>query len=518
MDNLEGREHVVVPMVILTEGVHSGSQGPLYYPKDELSKTPAAWNHKPIVVYHPSINGEGISACDPVIINNRKVGVMMNTKWDKGGRLKSEAWIEKDRANTVDDRIMTAVDAKEMMELSTGVFIDIEETSGTWKSEDYTGIARNYRPDHLALLPDQIGACSIADGAGLLRNQAGRDLLENLRKDPSLKALRQALVKMGLVENEMSFSNISSALSTALRDKFNANDPNGPWIWVLDVFSNFVIYERDGKLWRLGYTAKDTGVSLDDEDPVEVMRVTEYRTTTGAFVGNTNPNAPMNKKKVVDAIIAANVGWKETDRDALMALNEDQLKLIQNVKEPPTPPAPTAKAKEKIDSLIAANVGLTEADRPQLNSFTEEQLGRISLVKSPGGTAPPAAAPAAGSPGTAPPPAAGSPPATNVVTVQDFIKQAPPQMQEVLNNSIAVYNEEKTKLIEVILANENNGFSKQELEAKGLNEIKMLARLAAKPNPDGSGRVLDYSGQAPVRTDNQAEEPLQIPILNFAKN
>lgn len=31
-------------------------------------------------------------------------------------------------------------------------------------------VARNHRPDHLAILPDQVGACSLADGAGLIRN------------------------------------------------------------------------------------------------------------------------------------------------------------------------------------------------------------------------------------------------------------------------------------------------------------------------------------------------------------
>src|SRR6185503_17476996 len=234
LDTLEGRNYTVVPMIILTEGVHQGSQGPLYYPKEELAKTPVVWNHKPIVVYHPTMNGDGISACDPVIINNRKVGLMLNTKFE-GGRLRSEAWIEKDRANAVDDRIMTAVDNKEMMELSTGVFIDIEETSGTWKSEDYTGIARNYRPDHLALLPDQIGACSIADGADFLRNNAFND-------NPASKALRKALIKMGVLDNEMSMSNIHSALSSAVRKKFNVGD-DGPFIWIADVYSNFFIYE-----------------------------------------------------------------------------------------------------------------------------------------------------------------------------------------------------------------------------------------------------------------------------------
>jgi hypothetical protein len=489
-------------MIILTEGVHQGSQGPLYYPKEELGKTPVVWNHKPIVVYHPTMNGEGISACDPVIINNRKVGLMMNTKFE-GGRLRSEAWIEKDRADVVDNRITAAIDNKEMMELSTGVFVDVEETTGTWKGEDYAGIARNYRPDHLALLPDQVGACSIADGAGFLRNNAFND-------NPASKAMRKALIKMGVLDNEMSASNIHSALSTAVRKKFNVGD-DGPFIWIADVYSNFFIYEKDGKLWRLGYTANDSGVSLGDETPVEVTRVTEYRTVKeGSFVGNqqNNEEPPMNKKEQVDAIIASNTGWKETDRPVLMNLGDDQLKQIQGgIKV--VPPAPTPKAKEKIDALIAANVGLTEADRPQLNAFTEEQLARISIAKSP--------APAAPAATTAPATTAATTNAPSApVTVGDYIKSAPPQIQEVLNNGISVYNEEKNKLIGVILKNENNGYTKEELESKPLNELRNLCRLAA-PKADTQQPAPYYGGQAPVSVGNEAEEALVMPVINFGK-
>jgi hypothetical protein len=37
----------------------------------------------------------------------------------------------------------------------------------------YNFVARNYRPDHLAILPDQRGACSIEDGCGLNTNRLG---------------------------------------------------------------------------------------------------------------------------------------------------------------------------------------------------------------------------------------------------------------------------------------------------------------------------------------------------------
>ena len=126
IEMLEDRPHTVIPMIMMVEGVHAGSSGPLYYSPDELGKTPEIWNQKPIVVYHPEINGQGCSACDPSIVNSRKVGVMMNTTWDaKAKKLKSEAWLEKPRADKVDNRIFEAIENNSMMEVSTGLFVDL---------------------------------------------------------------------------------------------------------------------------------------------------------------------------------------------------------------------------------------------------------------------------------------------------------------------------------------------------------------------------------------------------------
>jgi hypothetical protein len=65
-DSMEGRDYLVAPMVMITEGVHNGSGGSLYYSKEELEKTPESWNHKPVVVYNPPMNGIGVCAFDPI--------------------------------------------------------------------------------------------------------------------------------------------------------------------------------------------------------------------------------------------------------------------------------------------------------------------------------------------------------------------------------------------------------------------------------------------------------------------
>lgn len=469
IDTMEGREFIVVPMVILTEGVHNGSDGPLYYPKEELGKTPVVWNQKPIVVYHPEMNGQGISACDPTVITNRKVGVMMNTTFENG-KLKSEAWIEKARADLIDLRIMEAVDKNEMMEVSTGVFVDMEAAPGDWNGETYQGIARNFRPDHLALLPDKIGACSIADGAGFLRNHEG--------KKASLAG--KVLQMLGLAKNEMSFANTRDSLQNALRKRFNVNTEAGPWLWVEDVYTNFVIYEWGNKLWRLGFTSSDTGVTLSTDEPTEVVRVTEYRTAVGTFVGNKTiePNHINMKKTLIDKIIGnAAAGFTEADRPKLEALSEPQL------------------------TAIAGGLG-TSAPAPATNTAPVPAPVAAPVV---------VAAPVANATPVAPTPA-------KPQTIEEYIAAAPKGVAEVLTNGVAAYNAEKTALVEQLCANANCPFTKEDLSNRPLGELRSLAKLAGVAAPAANVLAPNFGGQAPTPTGNTtSEEVMEMPTMNFGK-
>lgn len=167
-EELNGKTYTVVPMVLLTEGVHAGSDGPMYYPREELAKTPAIWNMKPVVVYHPAA---GESATDPDVARRRQVGMVMNAHW-RDGKLRAEAWLEDMRVAAVDARIATSLSQNQTVEISTGLFTDRVYAPGRWGKEYFDYVATNYRPDHVAILPDTTGACSVADGCGLLRNNA----------------------------------------------------------------------------------------------------------------------------------------------------------------------------------------------------------------------------------------------------------------------------------------------------------------------------------------------------------
>lgn len=516
LEKLEDKEYTVVPMVILTEGVHNGSNGSLYYPPDELGKTPESWDHKPIVVYHPEVNGKGVSACSPDVINTRKVGLMMNTKWDrKNKRLKSEAWIDAARANTVDERVMEGINTNTVMEVSTGVNIDQELTEGEWNGEEYDAIARNYRPDHLAILPDQIGACSTKDGAGLLRNAAAGSITPKLHK--KISAL---LRELGITSNAMSFDEIRTELNDALREKLNIpdNNVNGPYCWISDVYSNFVIYEYDGKTFRLGYSTSALGVTLDDAMPEEVEREIKYR-KVAATANNRDQlqkETPMKlnkeqRKKHIDGLIAnKESGWSEEDRPVLDAMKDNQLTALSEAheeepeKETPTTNATTTTQQQTdakkllVDSILTKNdYGWTESDRLALMTFNVDQLSKFKLT-----------APAAGA-------------TTNQQQPFDYnawLKTAPAPVQEMVQNSVQVMNEEKAKLIAVIANHESKTFTEDQLKSKPLGELRALARLAAPVVDPNAPQSMPgyYGGMAPTaNVTSNTEEALELPVMNF---
>jgi hypothetical protein len=170
IQNLEGRPHFVVPTVLITVGTHAGSMGPVYYAPDSLRNSVRLWNGKPVVVYHPEMYSGGY-ADHPDVFNHQKVGVLFNARFD-GKRLLADAWIDAERVRSVDARVLNAILARQVMEVSTGMTVEHEHPTANM-ADGSPVVAVNLLPDHLAILPDKVGACSVAAGAGLMRNEPG---------------------------------------------------------------------------------------------------------------------------------------------------------------------------------------------------------------------------------------------------------------------------------------------------------------------------------------------------------
>ena len=351
-DTMAGKNYLVAPMVMAVEGVLGGSDGPLLYTANELAKHPESWNLKPVVVYHPEINGAGVSACDPDILTNHQVGVILNTKFDDG-KLKAEAWLDPLRIDVVDNRLSVAITDNEMMELSTGLFVEVDKTPGEFNGKAYDGLATNLRPDHLALLPDKIGACSIADGAGLLRNQ-------------------------GLSENELSYETIRDQLRVEIVSTTDTDN-----VWVVDVFADSFIYSRDAVMYRQNYTAKNDKIAVSGV-PVQVDRIYEYVVVNGKKQEKTivYKDNVMDVKEIANGLIE-NGSWSENDRAFLESQSEDSLMHLQNREtELATEAAEKAAADKKGEDVAKIDAVVADVTKVEGN---EEKTMATWLADAPPG-------------------------------------------------------------------------------------------------------------------------------------
>jgi hypothetical protein len=173
----QGREHIVVPVVMMVEGVHSGSMGSYLYTANELGKYPESWNGIPVVIDHPKDDdGNNISANSPEIIDSSvTVGRIYNTHM-VDTKLMAEAYLDKLKLSEMFPNALEAIVNRNPLEVSTGLFTDEDDVPGTWHNEEYNAVAINHRPDHLALLPGGTGACSWEDGCGIRVNQKTEDV------------------------------------------------------------------------------------------------------------------------------------------------------------------------------------------------------------------------------------------------------------------------------------------------------------------------------------------------------
>lgn len=161
-----GREYLVVPASLIVPGVLNGSKGRLYYSPKHTQKSTEKWNGTPITMYHPTVNGEYVSAKHSSV---KHYGWLENAQYRN--KLLSEAWIDVERTKThpEGEYVLNRLRQGLPVELSTGLYTEDIERNGidSRSGQAYTHLAVDYRPDHLAILPSQTGACSLRDGCGL---------------------------------------------------------------------------------------------------------------------------------------------------------------------------------------------------------------------------------------------------------------------------------------------------------------------------------------------------------------
>jgi hypothetical protein len=427
-EQFNGDEYVVVPVTMMVQGVHSGSHGAILHTIDELGKFPESWNGIPLTVGHPQVDGQYVSATSPQILSEWSVGSVFNTHVE-GEDLKAEAWINKEDIIRIDSNLLERINNGEVIEVSVGVFSDEEPQSGIFNNEEYTAVAHNHVPNHLALLPDEVGACSINDGCGIRVNKKGGKMAEK-KTVPIVNDDNEIVVMKELNRKQFSVNATGFyELSYKVMDALDAKDGNGFTYYLEEMFENELIFRERNygtnstKYYKQSYQENAAGEVELTGEAVQVKKEISYPnviqmnaegTKRKRTKFNTNNSKIMaDVKKLADGLIAnAATTYNEDDRGWLEGLSEEQLTKMSPV------------TVEKEVPAVVTNEQI-------MSAFTE-----------------------------------------SMKTPEDFLKVIPESMRDQFQSGLAMQANAKTKMVEGIMANTDEGlWKKEELEAMSMDAV-----------------------------------------------
>jgi hypothetical protein len=267
------------------------------------------------------------SARRPRIINRQKIGLVLKARYkaDKSG---GEAWLDEARAKKIAPKVVQNLINGKKVEVSTGLKLIRKKQEGIYNGKEYKFIGIQHRPDHLAILPDGRGACSVEDGAGLL--QVLNQLTRQVRK------LEKGMKPGKDVTN-------SPNGDTAVKTKFDKKKR------ISRLIKNGQFEERDRKalLALPDATVRKMKVVVqneedeDDPTPAPAKKPTPGEKSIAAqiaalppvlqnLVRNSMKTEKRQKKELVDEILAVNTKKKFT-KEFLYGKTVDELEGIASI-------------------------------------------------------------------------------------------------------------------------------------------------------------------------------------------
>ena len=175
---------MVAPVIIMVEGVHHGSAGAIYWAAHILEQNAGKWEGIPVVINHPMVNGRPVSVNFNDETKNQIIGHVTNPSYDLAKKgIKAEIHVMMNKG------INLSV-LQKTKEISAGIFSDEVYKAGHWNGEFYNACSITMEPDHLALLPENTGACSWQDGCGIRNNIKGGSTMsiEEILLPPGVQA------------------------------------------------------------------------------------------------------------------------------------------------------------------------------------------------------------------------------------------------------------------------------------------------------------------------------------------
>jgi hypothetical protein len=191
-------ENFVLSVIMMKEGVHVGSHGPVFWPAHVLNRAARDWEGIPACLGHPKDETGRFVAVE--FAPSSVIGRVTKPRFDFNGRaLKAKVVIPASHPK--------AAYIQGLREVSVGVFGNENLSAGSWRGERFEKIATEMLPDHLAILPiGDEGACSWSDGCGLRVNQETievyKQALDQLLKEAGINQNKNVLLPAGYQREE----------------------------------------------------------------------------------------------------------------------------------------------------------------------------------------------------------------------------------------------------------------------------------------------------------------------------
>lgn len=437
-------EYIVAPGVLIVEGVLNGALIPA------SALVADDWNYIPITLKHPrDEQGQPISAMDADVLAKYSVGHLAQCRLGTGTRgtqtvqsLRANLYLDTARIaqmSAAANMTLARIQAQAPCEVSTGFFSHSLPALGQFAGTPYTEIHQSLIPDHLALLPDEEGACSWSNGgcgvprlheaacacetpeactcsevamvppAVLPRLQRFWSLMQSFFHEDHAVVIEEQPVQV-----QQTDADIREALQGCLMREVETNE-YPVWIDTIHAQDQYFTYHKGGQLYRRYWGLQDGLVTLmEGEEPVQ--RTTDYVPIPDTLTEESTVAGPPNN------IIKSHVNW-----------------LIAN----------------------GAETTWTEEDRHRLEAMDEATLLRLRSM-----------------------PRQVVQRSSDTLTVEDALAALPPELRESHLASHRDYERRKAVLVTQVLAHKHNPYTEAELRGKNVEFLTSLLAMAGEESPE----------------------------------
>lgn len=468
---VKGKEFLVAPITILVEGVLNGSKGPLYYPMQEIEATAQQWENIPITYDHPmDSQGNALAAThNKQVWQDVGLGRLYNPVVHNN-RLRVEGWFDVARLSRINPALLEALRNNQRIEVSTGLFTDNVNTQGDYKGKPYTAVATKFRPDHLAILFDKVGACSLNDGCGVLNSNPTGNVACGTGKGGGKNS---KCAKSRSVKNR-DFKKTSKLLSD--RGFTVKGKP---------------VYDAD-KVTEI-YTVVDSSGVESTLTATEVNELLNPATNEGNKM-------TLTKKQREEIINELTTNCKCGDSPVMFDKNDkNDMDMLQNAKDEKliTMQQCMSKMKDMETNMDAMKDKASKYDDMMKKKKEEDDKKNMETKPTSNSQQP-----------TKPEPK----------TAAQWLNEAPPEIQSTVKFAQQLEAQQRAGYVKAITANTKNKYTQEMLAQKPIEELQMLADMLGETQQTAQQPAINWGGMSTPTTHVQPQDDLDPPLLPMTVN